>query len=75
MEYTGGIPYSLLKPILEGATPVQLYQFENYNNYIIGETDDLWKFHCQREFRKETREEMETWRDMYLVSFENHIKI
>ncbi|KAK6626672.1 hypothetical protein RUM44_009148 [Polyplax serrata] len=66
LEYTGGIPFSLLKPVLEGATPSQLYQFEHFNPYIIEETDDLWKFHVNKEFRSEKRQEYESWRDMYL---------
>jgi len=69
LEYTGGIPFDLLKPLLDGATPQQLYSFEHHNPYVIGETEYLWKFHANREFRGEQREEMETWRDMYLVSY------
>lgn len=68
LEYTGGIPYSLLKPVLDGATPAQLYQFEHFNPYIIEDTDHLWNFHVNKEFRNEKRQEYESWRDMYLVS-------
>lgn len=67
VEYTGGIPYSLLKPVLDGATPAQLFQFEHFNPYIIEDTDHLWKFHVNKEFRSEQRQEFESWRDMYLV--------
>ncbi|XP_066149502.1 transcription elongation factor B polypeptide 3-like [Euwallacea fornicatus] len=66
LEYTGGVPYSILKPILEKATPDQLYQLEFHNPYVIAETDELWQLHCQKEFRNRKREEMETWREMYL---------
>ncbi|XP_066246204.1 transcription elongation factor B polypeptide 3 [Euwallacea similis] len=66
LEYTGGVPYSILKPILEKANPDQLYQLEFHNPYVIAETDELWQLHCQKEFRNRKREEMESWREMYL---------
>lgn len=67
LEYTGGVPYDVLKPILEKVSVQQLYTFENYNPYLIGETDELWEFHAKKEFRKAERQEYETWRDLYLV--------
>lgn len=66
MEYTGGVPYDILKPVLEKATPDQLYILENHNPYLIEDTDELWQFHCMKEFRTKHREEMESWRDMYI---------
>ncbi|KAL1505226.1 hypothetical protein ABEB36_004838 [Hypothenemus hampei] len=66
LEYTGGVPYSILKPILERANPNQLYQLEFHNPYLIEDTDELWQLHCQKEFRTKQREEMESWREMYL---------
>ncbi|XP_018323300.1 transcription elongation factor B polypeptide 3 [Agrilus planipennis] len=66
LEYTGGVPYSILKPVLDRCTPDQLFMMEHYNPYLIEDTDELWKFHCQKEFRAKKREEMETWRDMYM---------
>lgn len=84
LEYTGGVPYTILKHILERANPNQLYQLEFHNPYLIEDTDELWQLHCQKvicslpgcinfnsrlllkEFRNEKREEMETWRDMYM---------
>jgi transcription elongation factor B polypeptide 3 len=68
IEFTGGIPYSIMKPILDGVSAAQLYQFEHFNPYILEDTDHLWKFHVSKEFRAEKRQEMETWREMYLVS-------
>jgi hypothetical protein len=41
---------------------------EHYNPYLIEETGELWQFHCQREFRTKQRQDMETAREMYLVS-------
>nr|CAG4646516.1 EOG090X0BTZ [Macrothrix elegans] len=66
MEFTGGIPYDILRPVLERATPQQLYALENYNPYLLNDTDELWKVFCEKEYRKAVREEMETWRDLYL---------
>ncbi|XP_043266781.1 transcription elongation factor B polypeptide 3-like [Venturia canescens] len=66
LGFTGGIPYDILKPVLERAMPDQLFTLENYNPYLIEDTDSLWQFHCNREFREKRREEMESWRDMYM---------
>ncbi|RZC34468.1 transcription elongation factor B polypeptide 3 [Asbolus verrucosus] len=66
LEYTGGVPYSVLKPILEKSNPNQLYSLEHHNPYLIEDTDELWQIHCQKEFRNKKREEFESWREMYL---------
>ncbi|XP_029661578.1 transcription elongation factor B polypeptide 3 isoform X1 [Formica exsecta] len=66
LEFTGGVPYDILKPILERATPDQLFMLEHYNPYLIEDTDILWQYHCNREFRSNDRQEMETWREMYM---------
>ncbi|XP_034250800.1 transcription elongation factor B polypeptide 3 [Thrips palmi] len=65
LEYTGGVPFDLLKPVLERATAEQLSTLEDYNAYLIEDTDVFWEFHCKKEFRNKNREEMETWREMY----------
>ncbi|XP_036304395.1 elongin-A isoform X2 [Pipistrellus kuhlii] len=62
----GGVPYSLLEPVLERCTPDQLYRIEEYNHVLIEETDKLWKVHCHRDFKEERPEEYESWREMYL---------
>lgn len=66
MEYTGGVPYSILKPVLERATPGQLFNVENHNPDLIGDTDELWGLHCKKLFKGQRPQEMESWRDMYL---------
>ncbi|KAK3932462.1 Transcription elongation factor B polypeptide 3, partial [Frankliniella fusca] len=66
LEYTGGVPFDLLKPVLERATPDQLFTLEHYNAYLIEDTDMFWEYHCKKDFRNKKREEMETWREMYL---------
>ena len=66
LEFTGGVPFDIIKPVLERATSDQLFMLEHYNPYLIGDTDSLWQFHSNREFRNKQREEMETWREMYM---------
>nr|CAG4638684.1 EOG090X0BTZ [Cyclestheria hislopi] len=66
LEYTGGVPYDLLRPVLERATPQQLYTLEHFNPYLLEDTDELWKLLCLKEYKNAEREEMETWRDLYL---------
>ncbi|XP_011502248.1 PREDICTED: transcription elongation factor B polypeptide 3 [Ceratosolen solmsi marchali] len=66
LEFTGGVPYYIIKPVLERATPDQLFILEHHNPYLIEDSDPLWKFHCSKDFRTKQREEMETWREMYM---------
>ncbi|KAG5309507.1 ELOA1 factor, partial [Acromyrmex insinuator] len=66
LEFTGGVPYDILKPILERATCDQLFMLEHHNPYLIEDTDVLWKYHCNREFKNKDRQEMESWREMYM---------
>lgn len=61
------MPFDIIKPVLERATADQLFMLEHYNPYLIEDTDCLWQFHSNREFRNKQREEMETWREMYMV--------
>ncbi|PNF41785.1 hypothetical protein B7P43_G02617 [Cryptotermes secundus] len=70
LEYTGGVPYDLMKPVLQHATPEQLFMLEHHNPYLIEDTGDLWQFHCQREFRTKQRQDMETAREMYMRCLE-----
>ncbi|CAI9566667.1 unnamed protein product [Staurois parvus] len=62
----GGVPYSVLEPVLEKCTPEQLYRIEECNHVLVEDTDQLWKNHCQRDFKKETPSEYESWRELYL---------
>nr|XP_033811810.1 elongin-A isoform X2 [Geotrypetes seraphini] len=62
----GGVPYSVLEPVLEKCTPEQLYRIEECNHVLVEDTDRLWMNHCQRDFKKEKAEEFESWREMYL---------
>uniref|UniRef100_A0A1L8DH63 Putative rna polymerase ii transcription elongation factor elongin/siii subunit elongin a n=1 Tax=Nyssomyia neivai TaxID=330878 RepID=A0A1L8DH63_9DIPT len=66
LEYTGGVPFDILKPVIERASPEQLFNFEHFNPYLMEDTDELWQQHCKRRFKSEKRQEMESWREMYL---------
>ncbi|XP_034112515.1 transcription elongation factor B polypeptide 3 [Drosophila albomicans] len=66
LEYTGGVPFEVLRPVLERATPHQLLNFEEYNPYLMEDSDVLWQQHVHRHYRGQRREEMETWREMFL---------
>ncbi|XP_032589639.1 transcription elongation factor B polypeptide 3 [Drosophila mojavensis] len=66
LEYTGGVPFDVLRPVLERATPQQLLNVEEYNPYLMEDSDVLWQQHVQRHCRSQRREEMETWREMFL---------
>lgn len=65
LEDTGGVPFDLLKPVLEKAKPTQLSNIEYYNPYLLEESDVLWRPHCQKKWKNKFPMEMETWRDMY----------
>ncbi|XP_058796242.1 transcription elongation factor B polypeptide 3 [Phymastichus coffea] len=66
LEYTGGVPFDILKPVLERASVDQLFMLEYHNPYLVEESDQLWKFHCNKYFKNKLREEMESWREMYM---------
>ncbi len=36
LDYVGGVPYEILKPVLEKATPSQLYDIEDSNPVSMG---------------------------------------
>lgn len=76
LEYTGGVPFDILRPVVQRASPEQLQLLEYYNPYLIDDTDVLWQQHCGRRFRGYKRHEMETWREMYTrvkTEQENHL--
>ncbi|XP_053349116.1 elongin-A isoform X1 [Clarias gariepinus] len=66
IDEVGGVPYEILEPVLERCTPEQLYRIEQCNQSFIEESDDLWMRHCQRDFKRETPQEYESWRELYL---------
>ncbi|CAG4945359.1 unnamed protein product [Colias eurytheme] len=66
LEYTGGVPYEILKPVVDRASPQQLFMLEHYNPYLMDDTDHLWQGFCGKHFRNKKRMEMETWREMYM---------
>ncbi|BES92360.1 RNA polymerase II transcription factor SIII (Elongin) subunit A [Nesidiocoris tenuis] len=70
LEFTGGVPFDLLKPLLEKLNPDQLFVLEHYNSYLIEDTGPMWEFHCKKDFRTATRQDMETWRELYVRCME-----
>ncbi|RXG72497.1 Transcription elongation factor B polypeptide 3 [Armadillidium vulgare] len=72
LEFMGGIPFDILKPVIEKATPQQLFTLEDYNPYLLEDTDVLWAAHCRKSFKNKQREDMETWRDMFIRCTDEH---
>lgn len=66
IDYLGNIPFDIVQPVLERCTPSQLYTLEDFNPYLLEDTDDLWKSHCNKEFKFREPEDMESWRELYL---------
>ncbi|XP_022062629.1 elongin-A [Acanthochromis polyacanthus] len=62
----GGVPFEILEPVLERCTPEQLYRIEQSNQCFIEDSDELWTRHCKRDFKRESPQEYESWREMYL---------
>ncbi|XP_054620622.1 elongin-A isoform X2 [Dunckerocampus dactyliophorus] len=62
----GGVPFTILQPVLERCTPEQLYRIEQSNQWFTEESDELWMRHCQRDFKRESPQEYESWRELYL---------
>ncbi|XP_064597407.1 elongin-A-like isoform X2 [Liolophura sinensis] len=70
LDYVGGVPYYILKPVLEKCSAEQLYRLEDYNPQFLGETDELWVILCNRDFRGAKPDEMESWRELYLRRYD-----
>ncbi|MGH0175242.1 UNVERIFIED_CONTAM: hypothetical protein FKN15_070142 [Acipenser sinensis] len=66
IDEVGGVPYEILEPVLERCTPEQLYRIEQCNQCFMEDSNELWTRHCQRDFRRESPQEFESWREMYL---------
>ncbi|XP_014895198.1 elongin-A isoform X2 [Poecilia latipinna] len=62
----GGVPFEILEPVLERCTPEQLYRIEQSNQCFTEDSDELWMRHCRRDFKRESPQEFESWREMYL---------
>ncbi|KAM8841563.1 elongin-A [Spinachia spinachia] len=62
----GGVPFDIMEPVLERCTPEQLFRIEQNNQWFTEESDELWMRHCKRDFKRESPQEYESWREMYL---------
>lgn len=65
IEQCGGLPYELLEPILVRASPTTLMNIEECNQYLMEDTGVLWEKHCRKDFPRASREEFESYREMY----------
>ncbi|XP_078664437.1 elongin-A-like isoform X2 [Branchiostoma floridae x Branchiostoma belcheri] len=72
LEELGGVPYDIIKPVLDKCTPEQLCYLEEQNPYLMEDTDHLWQIHCNRDFRNAQRDQdsFEAWRELYLRKHE-----
>ncbi|XP_041758974.2 elongin-A [Coregonus clupeaformis] len=70
IDEVGGVPFKILEPVLERCTPEQLYRIEQCNQCFMEDSDELWQRHCQRDFKRETPQEYESWREMYLRKYD-----
>uniref|UniRef100_H2YW64 Elongin-A n=1 Tax=Ciona savignyi TaxID=51511 RepID=H2YW64_CIOSA len=61
-----GVPYDIIKPVLERCNVEQLYRLEDSNVYLLEDSDELWEKHALQDFKNHTPDEMESWREMYL---------
>ncbi|XP_053316572.1 elongin-A-like [Spea bombifrons] len=69
IQEVGGVPFEILMPVLERCTPEQLSRIEECNSAFIEDSGDLWKKHCERDFRGQKLLEYESWREMYIRLF------
>eukprot|EP00079_Xenopus_tropicalis_P036147 XP_017949918.1 PREDICTED: transcription elongation factor B polypeptide 3-like isoform X3 [Xenopus tropicalis] len=69
IQEVGGVPFDILKPVLERCTPEQLSRIEEYNPVFIEASGLMWEKHCARDFKSHKLMEYETWREMYLRLF------
>ncbi|XP_069829532.1 elongin-A-like isoform X2 [Dendropsophus ebraccatus] len=69
IQEVGGVPFEILKPVLDRCTPEQLNRIEECNPVFMEDSGNLWKKHCERDFKGHRLLEYESWREMYLRLF------
>ncbi|XP_018414358.1 PREDICTED: transcription elongation factor B polypeptide 3-like [Nanorana parkeri] len=69
IQEVGGVPFEILQPVLERCTPEQLNRIEECNPDFMEESDNLWRKHCEKDFKGHQLLEYESWREMYLRLF------
>ncbi|KAM8954101.1 elongin-A-like [Pelodytes ibericus] len=69
IQEVGGVPFEILMPVLKRCTPEQLSRIEECNTAFLEDSGDLWKKHCDRDFRGYKLLEYESWREMYIRLF------
>lgn len=51
IDETGGVPFDIMRPIMERCSWQQLERLEYYNPYLTEDSDPLWEIHVKRDFR------------------------
>ncbi|XP_073529241.1 elongin-A-like [Phyllobates terribilis] len=69
IQEVGGVPFEILKPVLQRCTPEQLNRIEECNPVFIEDSGNLWKKHCEKDFKGHRLLQYESWREMYLRLF------
>ncbi|XP_073482777.1 elongin-A-like [Aquarana catesbeiana] len=69
IQEVGGVPFDILKPVLDRCTPEQLNRIEECNPDFMEDSDYLWRKHCERDFKGHQLLEYESSREMYLRLF------
>ncbi|KAK0429296.1 hypothetical protein QR680_011300 [Steinernema hermaphroditum] len=59
------VPFAEIKAKVKGADANQLAEFEDANPWFLEQTTKMWKKHCAKRFPKLSRDEGESWRDIY----------
>merc|ERR1712038_2182945 len=65
IEEVGGLGFDILKPVLVMANAEALGRIEDINPHLMTDTAKLWEKFVQKKFYRKTRNEMESWREMY----------
>ncbi|XP_022652425.1 transcription elongation factor B polypeptide 3-like isoform X2 [Varroa jacobsoni] len=67
IDETGGVPFDIMRPIMERCSWQQLERLEYYNPYLTEDSDPLWEIHVKRDFRGKTPAKgEETWRELHM---------
>ncbi|CAF2393329.1 unnamed protein product [Rotaria sp. Silwood2] len=59
------LPYDVVKPIIDVATPEQLYSIIDNNPDYCDDVESLWQHFCSLHFKDAEREENETYYELY----------
>ncbi|EDV22394.1 uncharacterized protein TRIADDRAFT_58942 [Trichoplax adhaerens] len=69
-ELGPAVSYDIIAPVLSRCSAKQLSHIEQYNPHLIDETDELWKIHCQRDFKGCEISGHDIWKNLYKAKTE-----